>query len=281
MNPALISHSSHTICEPPPALVHSAFYKFVNLPDASQVVAVLTDITRGLTGSVLVAPEGVNGMLAGTPEQIDVLVTALETDVRLGGLLRGIVHKRTACKEPPFARLKVRLKREIVPLGLPGVDASAYHGVDLTPAEWREFIARNDVVVIDNRNSFEFKLGAFEGAIDPQVDNFRDFSAWFDAHLPAWRAENKKIAMYCTGGIRCEKTTAWLATREIEAYQLQGGILNYFAQLPDADADFNGECFVFDRRVALNTQLAQTQTTLGDVSKLDSTGQALWIPKKS
>ncbi len=262
------------------SIFHTAFYKFVHLPDPAGVVATLQELTQSLRGSVLVAAEGVNGMVAGTAEELDAFVAALDADARFGGLLQGIVHKRTACPEMPFSRMKVRLKKEIVPLGLPDVDASAQQGVDLSPAQWREFIQRDDVVLIDNRNSFEFKLGAFEGAIDPQVDNFRDFSTWFDGQLPQWQAENKQIAMYCTGGIRCEKTTAWLAQRGITAYQLQGGILNYFAKLPDAETDFHGECFVFDQRVSLDTKLQTTGTTLEEVAALDASGQALWLPKK-
>ncbi len=260
------------------ALFHTAFYKFVTVADVPAMVGTFQNLTEGLSGSVLVAPEGVNGMVAGRAAQLDAFCLALNEDSRLGGLFRGIVHKRTACKTAPFARMKVRAKKEIVALGLPGVDAGALSGVNLSPQAWREFIARDDVVLIDNRNSFEFKLGAFARAIDPQVDNFRDFSSWFDDQLPSWQREGKQVAMYCTGGIRCEKTTAWLAGRGITAYQLEGGILNYFQAMPDAQLDFHGECFVFDKRVALNTRLQETATTLDDVAKLDDSGQALWLP---
>ncbi len=259
---------------------HTAFYKFVAVNDVGCTTALFEEITQGLLGSILVAPEGINGMVAGSASQLDGFCHALEADPRFDGVFTGIVHKRTACSAAPFARMKIRPKKEIVPLGLPDVDASARTGINLDPQAWREFIARDDVVVIDNRNSFEYKLGAFEGAIDPQVDNFRDFSAWFDARLPDWQAAGKSVAMYCTGGIRCEKTTSWLAGRGITAYQLEGGILNYFQALPDADKDFKGECFVFDRRVSLDTQLQETQTSLEDVARLDDTGHALWLPKK-
>jgi UPF0176 protein len=116
-------------------------------------------------------------------------------------------------------------------------------------------------VVLDNRNRFEFRLGRFKGAIDPQVSHFRDFPRFVEAHVPAWRAEGKQVAMYCTGGIRCEKTSAWMQGLGLTVHELQGGILNYFAGLPDAARDWQGECFVFDNRIALDTRLQQTTTS--------------------
>ena len=121
------------------------------------------------------------------------------------------------------------------------------------------------VVLLDNRNSFEYRLGRFQNAIDPQVTNFRDFPAYVQAHLDEWKAQGKRVAMYCTGGIRCEKTSAWMADLGMPVYQLEGGILNYFREMPDAERDWQGECFVFDNRVALDTRLQETDTTLDDV----------------
>ena len=126
-------------------------------------------------------------------------------------------------------------------------------------------LQRPDVVLLDNRNSFEFRLGRFRGAVDPRVANFRDFPAYVLAHAPAWAAAGQRVAMYCTGGIRCEKTSAWMRGLGIPVWQLEGGILNYFEQMPDADRDWDGECFVFDNRVALDTRLQETATRLEDV----------------
>ena len=243
-------------------LFHIAFYKFVRLADPQAVVDALRALTDGLKGSVLVAEEGINGMLAGTAAQLDTFAKALETDARFAGAFTGMAYKRSACQTAPFGRLKIHLKKEIVPLGVEGVDATGNTGVHLSPQEWRELIARDDVVVIDNRNSFEFRMGRFANAVDPKVTNFRDFPTYMREHLPQWKAEGKKVAMYCTGGIRCEKTGAWMADLGVPIYQLQGGILNYFAQMPDADKDWQGDCFVFDNRIALNTRLEESGATL-------------------
>jgi UPF0176 protein len=249
----------------PPTLLHSAFYKFVALPQPALVAAQLRLLTApptGLLGSLLVAPEGLNGMLAGTAQALDALEQALLGDPVFEGRFEGMAFKRSACTTQPFHRMKVHLKAEIVPLGLPDVDASAATGVNVSPADWRALIQCEDVVLLDNRNSFEFRLGRFDRAIDPQVGNFRDFPAYVLAHAPAWKAAGQRVAMYCTGGIRCEKTSAWMAGLGITAYQLDGGILNYFARMPDAQRDWQGECFVFDNRVALDTRLQETTTTL-------------------
>jgi len=145
------------------------------------------------------------------------------------------------------------------------VDVTAGMGINVPPTQWRTLIAQEDVVLLDNRNSFEFRLGRFHNAIDPGVANFRDFPNYVKAHVSQWKAEGKRVAMYCTGGIRCEKTTAWMRDFDLPVYQLEGGILNYFAQMPDAERDWDGECFVFDNRIALDTHLQETPTTLEDV----------------
>ena len=250
---------------PPGPLAHDAFYKFVRVRDVEAVAATLRALTHELTGSILVAPEGLNGMLAGAPEALDDFQIALRMDARLHGLFSGIAVKRSACTTPPFQRMKVHSRPEVLPLGVTGVDAVGHAGTRLGPQAWRELMAHDDVVVIDNRNSFEFRLGHFKRAVDPQVHNFRDFAAWVEAQLPAWKAQRKRVAMYCTGGIRCEKTAAWMHTLGMPVIELEGGILNYFAQMPDADADWLGECFVFDNRVALNTRLQPTATRAQDV----------------
>ena len=136
-----------------------------------------------------------------------------------------------------------------------------------------KLITEDDVVLLDNRNSFEFRLGRFKNAIDPHVTNFRDFPKYIEAHASQWKAEGKRVAMYCTGGIRCEKTSAWMQDMDIPVIQLEGGILNYFAQMPDAEKDWEGECFVFDNRIALDTKLHETATTLDDVYGAEPDGE--------
>ena len=246
-------------------LLHTAFYKFAALADPDAVVTRLRELTHDLLGSILVAEEGINGVLAGTRAAVDAFEQALRTDAVFDGKFAGIAFKRSACKTAPFARMKVHRKSEIVYLGVDDVDAVSKTGIDVSPQEWRELIVQDDVVVIDNRNSFEYKLGKFRNAIDPGVDNFRDFSAYIEEHVPQWQSEGKRVAMYCTGGIRCEKTSAWMLDMGVPVYQLEGGVLNYFQAMPDAEKDWEGECFVFDNRIALDTRLQETGTTLEDV----------------
>lgn len=232
---------------------HDTFYRFRSVSDPTRLAAQLEALcaSAGLLGSVLVATEGINGMLCGSLQSLQTVRDALGADERFAGML----YKRTACSDQVFKRLKVKVKSEIVPLGITGVDASVQHQRDRSPLEWRELLERDDVIVIDNRNTFEYELGHFKGAINPNVEHFREFAAFMDAHLPDWEAQGKMVAMYCTGGIRCEKTTAWLAMRGHSVLQLEGGILNYFQQIEDADADFDGSCFVFDARETLDTRL--------------------------
>lgn len=255
----------NTISPDPASLFHIAFYKFVQLEDADAVVTCLRELTSNLLGSILVANEGINGVLAGDSAALDLFEQALRRDPRFDGKFADIDFKRSACKTAPFARIKVHRKSEIVFLGVDNVDAIGKTGINVSPAEWRELIAQEDVVVIDNRNSFEFKLGKFRNAVDPGVDNFRDFPKYIAEHVPQWQSEGKRVAMYCTGGIRCEKTSAWMQDMGVPVYQLEGGILNYFQTMQDAEKDWEGECFVFDNRIALDTRLQETDTTLEDV----------------
>lgn len=248
---------------------HDAFYKFVSIADVEGTAATLRELTAALTGSVLVAHEGINGTLAGTAAALDAFHGALATDPRLSGRFNDLAVKRSACVTPPFQRMKVHSRPEILPLGLPsahrGVNAVGHIGIQVTPAQWRALLDDPNVVVIDNRNHFEVRLGHFRNAVDPLVRNFRDFPAYIEAQLPTWQAEGKQVAMYCTGGIRCEKTSAWLHERGVPVLQLEGGILNYFANMPDAERDWRGECFVFDNRIALDTRLRETGTTAEQV----------------
>lgn len=234
---------------------HDAFYRFAAIDNLAGLVepVKIRCLEAGVLGTVLLAHEGINGMLAGTETQLGLVRDWLEADPRFAGML----YKRTACQTKPFSRLKVKVKKEIVPLGLEGVDATRNSGINLSPQAWRELIHQENVVLIDNRNSFEFDHGHFVGAIDPKVGHFRTFAHYFEENLPNW--QDKKIAMYCTGGIRCEKTTAWLHGLGLEVYQLEGGILNYFKEMPDAEQDFEGACFVFDDRELLDTKLQEVR----------------------
>ena len=250
-------------------LFHDAFYKFARIADVDAVAGVVRELGVSLTGSVLVASEGINATVAGSLEALDAFRVALATDARLAGAFGEIDFKRSPCVTPPFQRLKVHSRPEILALGLPAdaaeVDAVGHIGRQVSPERWRELLDDPKVVVIDNRNHFEVRLGRFRNAVDPLVRNFRDFPAYIEAQLPLWQAQGKQVAMYCTGGIRCEKTSAWLQQRGVEVLQLEGGILNYFARMPDAELDWAGECFVFDNRIALDTRLRETGTTAAQV----------------
>ena len=249
-----------------PAFVHSAFYRFVTLPDPHAAAAELRLLGQGLHGAIVVAGEGINGAVSGRPDAVQVFEEALRTGAALGGAAQGQVFKRSPCARDPFGRFKVVVKPEIVALGLPAFEAlpqpDQQDDSHVSPAQWRELIARDDVVVLDNRNHFEWRLGRFKGAVDPQVRHFRDFVAYVQAQAPQWRAEGRTVAMYCTGGIRCDKTAPWLRSLGLQVRQLDGGILNHFATLPDAERDWEGECFVFDKRVAVDTTLHETATPL-------------------
>ena len=250
-------------------LLHSAFYQFVVINEVDVLVAQLRALTTSLLGSILVATEGINGVIAGPAAALDAFEAALHEDGRFATMS----FKRSACITAPFGRMKVHKKSEIVFMGVDGIDAVRKTGVSVSPQQWRELITADDVVVIDNRNSFEYRLGKFNNAIDPQVAHFRDLPAFIEAKLPTWQAAGKKIAMYCTGGIRCEKTSAWMQDNGVEVYQLEGGILNYFQTIPDAEKDWQGECFVFDNRIALDAHLQETATTLEQVYENEPDGE--------
>ena len=278
----------------PTPLLHSAFYRFAPLADPPAAAEALRALARGLQGSIVVAGEGLNGTVAGPSDAVTAFEQALQQPDRFAGALRGMPFKHSACTTAPFGRMKVSVKPEIVALGLPNgaaggaadgaVDGAADgaaarqargggglpppDGQDashLSAAAWRALLARDDVVLLDNRNHFEYRLGHFRGAVDPAVHNFRDFVAFVQAHAPAWRAAGRPVAMYCTGGIRCDKTAPWLRSLGLDVRQLDGGILNYFQQQGDAHLDWQGECFVFDKRIALDTGLCETATTAEQV----------------
>ncbi len=244
-------------------IYHIAFYRFVHLADAQAVVNIVRELATNLLGSVLIAPEGINGTLAGNAAQLDEFERALAADPRLAMLFFDMRFQRTKCLTAPFQRLKVHLKAEIVQIGVDGVDPNVFgsSGIDVSPQDWDALIARDDVVLIDNRNHFEFELGRFAGALDPGVSRYQDFAQFMEQNLPLWQAQGKQIAMYCTGGIRCEKTSAWLATQKVSAFQLDGGILNYLRVKEGAASAWDGACFVFDNRMALDKNLHEQATT--------------------
>ena len=258
---------------PSTPLLHSAFYRFVPLAEPPAAANTLRALAQGLRGSVVVAAEGVSGALAGVPAAVLAFEAALQQRDVLGGALLGMAFKHSACSSAPFGRLKVSVKPEIVALGLPshgppGVAPAPPDQHDtshLAPPAWRALLARDDVVLLDNRNHFEVRLGHFRGALDPQVHNFRDLVAYVQQQAPAWRAAQRPVAMYCTGGIRCDKTAPWLRSLGLQVWQLDGGILNYFQHMDDADREWVGECFVFDKRIALDSRLQETGHTAEQV----------------
>lgn len=242
-----------------PRLV-AAFYHFAPLPDPEARVAAYRDRAAelGLVGILLVAPEGVNGTLSGAPCALRGFLDELRADP----LLAGLEHKESWASEQPFRRLRVRLKREIVSMGAPGVvseeSVAAYTSYD----RWNDLIRTPGVMVIDVRNSYEIAIGRFEGAIDPQTESFRAFPAWAEAHYEQMR-QAPAVAMYCTGGIRCEKAGAFVRQMGIErVFQLHGGILKYLEQAPARDSAWEGGCFVFDERVSVGHGLAPLDHSL-------------------
>jgi len=242
----------------------AAFYQFAALPDFRDLREPLRAMctSLGLKGSVLLAHEGINGTLAGREEGIDAFVGELQQGALFDGRLDDLELKFSSASEMPFQRLKVRLKKEIVTLGDTTADPTRQVGTYVEPSDWNELIAAPDTLVIDTRNAFEVAMGTFEGAIDPGLKSFGQFKEFAAEKLDP--ARHKKIAMFCTGGIRCEKASAYLLARGFnEVYHLKGGILRYLEGVPEEESRWRGECFVFDERVALGHGLRQRQTDDG------------------
>lgn len=235
-------------------LTVAALYHFARLPDPAARQGPLLDLCRaeGLCGTLLLAPEGVNGTIAGPRAGI----LAVLDHIRAWPGFAALDWKESAADAPPFGRMKVRLKAEIVTMGQPDMDPATTTGRYVAPRDWNALIAAPDVAVIDTRNDYEVQIGTFRGAIDPGTKCFRDFPAWWQEN--AHRFQGKRIAMFCTGGIRCEKSTNYLIAQGVDqVYHLQGGILKYLEEVPEADSAWQGECFVFDQRVSLTHGLAQ------------------------
>lgn len=233
----------------PSAWTVAALYKFATVEDVPALRETLFALgeSLGLCGTVLVAPEGINGTIAGSAESVVAMRDFLRADARFA---ENLSWKLSGADKKPFARWKVKLKREIVTLGVPEADPSKQVGAYVKPGDWNALIARDDIVLVDTRNDYEVKLGSFAGAIDPKTENFRDFPKWVSENLDP--AKHPKVAMFCTGGIRCEKASSLLLTRGFkEVFHLEGGILKYIEEVPEAESTWRGECFVFDERIAL------------------------------
>ncbi|MCF7982336.1 MAG: rhodanese-related sulfurtransferase [Pseudomonadales bacterium] len=230
----------------------AALYKFATLDDFKEMREPLLQfcLEHGITGTLLLAREGINGTIAGTKSGIDAALNFLRLDHRLAD----IDCKQSSSDINPFYRMKVKLKKEIVTLGVDGVDPNCQVGAYVQPKDWNQLISDPEVVLIDTRNDYEVAIGAFAGALNPDTETFRDFPQYVQANLDPKR--HKKVAMYCTGGIRCEKASAFMLEQGFaEVYHLQGGILKYLEEIPAQESLWQGECFVFDRRVAVNHQL--------------------------
>ena len=235
----------------------AALYRFARFDDVEAIRAPLAALcaSLGIKGTLLIAREGINGTIAGAPHAIDAVLAHLRTLPGCAGLDAKIAHADT----PPFLRMKARIKREIVTMGEPDIDPLTDAGTYVDPADWNALIARPDTIVIDTRNDYEVAIGSFAGAIDPGTPSFRDFPAWFRERRNALLGAGTppKVAMFCTGGIRCEKATAFLKAEGLdEVYHLDGGILRYLETVPPEESLWQGECFVFDARVAVGHGLA-------------------------
>ncbi|WP_158965146.1 oxygen-dependent tRNA uridine(34) hydroxylase TrhO [Chachezhania sediminis] len=234
--------------------VIAALYQFTRFEDPAALQGPLeaTCAAGGVKGTLLLAREGINGTIAGPRAGIDAVLAHIRA---LPGCA-GLDWKEAESDHPPFARLKVRLKKEIVTMGQPDVDPLASVGRYVEPSDWNDLIRSPDVAVIDTRNDYEVAIGTFEGAIDPETASFRDFPAWWEANKD--RFGNKRIAMFCTGGIRCEKSTNYLLGQGVpEVFHLKGGILRYLEDIPAEDSTWQGECFVFDNRVSVGHGLKE------------------------
>ena len=232
----------------------AAFYKFIELKGLTEWQKIFSSFlaSENIKGTVLLANEGVNGTVAGQCESIENFRTFLDANQ----LLSEKNYKTSFCDEEPFPRLKVKLKKEIVSIGNSEANPNANVGIYVQPEEWNNLIADKDVLLLDTRNIYEHSIGTFRGALHPETQNFREFPAWVSELEVSEQNKDKKIAMFCTGGIRCEKASSLMMARGFKnIFHLQGGILNYFKKVDRNESAWDGECFVFDDRVALNQNL--------------------------
>lgn len=239
-----------------------ALYKFADFKDCAELKSELALFccARSIRGTFILAPEGINGTVAGSPAAIDELMAWFEAAPLWHGRLAGAEAKFSAASEMPFLRMKVRLKPEIVTLRAPEADPSQQVGTYVEAEDWNGLISRNDVTLIDTRNDYEVKLGTFTNARDPQTQSFTEFKDYVARLDPA---QHPKVAMFCTGGIRCEKASSYLMSKGFkEVFHLKGGILKYLETVPETESRFNGECFVFDERVSVTHGLKEGEALL-------------------
>ncbi len=236
------------------SVVVAALYHFAALPDFRDKQEPLRSRCRELDirGTLLLAEEGINGTISGSRESIDAILAFIRADERLAAL----EHKESFSERHPFRRLKVKLKNEIVTLGVPGVDPNKIVGSYVEPEDWNTLISDPEVLVIDTRNDYEVALGTFQNAIDPETRSFREFPDYVRSHFNP--AQHKKVAMFCTGGIRCEKASSFMRSEGFpEVYHLKGGILKYLEKVSPEESLWQGECFVFDHRVGVTHGLGE------------------------
>jgi UPF0176 protein len=235
-----------------PNVVVCALYKFVTLEDYQEIKAPLLNfmLAHDIRGTLLLAHEGINGTVAGSRDAINALLAFLRNDPRLAQ----VSYKESFVDEMPFLRTRVKLKKEIVTMGVEGIDPKRVVGTYVKPKDWNALISDPDVILVDTRNDYEVQVGTFKHALNPNTESFREFPQYVKDNLDP--TKNKKVAMFCTGGIRCEKSTAYLKEQGFEeVYHLEGGILKYLEDVPEQDSLWEGECFVFDERVTVNHAL--------------------------
>ncbi|WP_045414347.1 oxygen-dependent tRNA uridine(34) hydroxylase TrhO [Vibrio owensii] len=245
-----------------------ALYKFVELKNYQELREPLLTLmeAHGVHGTLLLASEGINGTVAAKREGIDTLLAWLNAEPRL----TGIVYKESYSDTQPFNRTKVKLKKEIVTLGVEGIDPRHVVGTYVKPQDWNDLIADPEVFVVDTRNDYEIEIGTFKGAVNPNTDTFREFPDYVKQNMDP--EKHKKVAMFCTGGIRCEKSTAYMKEQGFdEVYHLEGGILKYLEEVPEEESLWEGDCYVFDGRVAVNHQLEKADYHLCNACRLPIT----------
>ncbi|WP_292667882.1 rhodanese-related sulfurtransferase [Mesorhizobium sp.] len=254
----------------------AALYRFARLEafDSLRVPLAAFCCERGIRGTLLLAHEGINGTVAGSEAAIAALIDHLESIEGLAGL----EVKYSSAAEMPFYRMKVRLKREIVTMGVENIDPAASAGTYVAPADWNALISDANTIVIDTRNAYEVSIGTFKGAVDPATTSFREFPAWVEQHRD--ELDDRKIAMFCTGGIRCEKATAYVKSLGFEdVFHLKGGILKYLEEVPAEESLWQGECFVFDERVSVSHGLVEGEAELCRACRHPLTGEDRLSPK--
>jgi UPF0176 protein len=230
----------------------TAMYHFVSLPHFKDLREPLLNfcVSQNIKGTLLLADEGMNGTVAGSEKSILELLHYLKNDAIFEGYFKNLSHKESWSDKHPFYRMKVKLKKEIVTLGVPGVSPTKVVGTYVKPQDWNAIISDPDVILIDTRNDYEYAIGSFKNAVNPKTNTFREFPDYIKTHLDP--TKHKKVAMFCTGGIRCEKASSYMINEGFdEVYHLEGGILKYLEEVKSEESLWQGECFVFDQRVAI------------------------------